>query len=85
MKLALPRGRHREPMPVLLRREELQMSYINEMLNRFDRWMVAVTFAEADESVTAMRFLRGRPKKRKVMRKETDVRTEERNRPVLRV
>lgn len=61
------------------------MRYFNDVLNKFDRLMAAVTFAEADEPVTAMSFLEETPRKRKAKRKDAEVRTEERKRPVLRV
>lgn len=61
------------------------MRYFNNVLNKFDRLMAAVTFAEADEPVTAMSFLEETPRKRKAKRKDAEVRTEERKRPVLRV
>jgi hypothetical protein len=61
------------------------MRYFNDVLNKFDRLMAAVTFAEADEPVTALRFLEETPRKRKASRKDAEARAEERKRPVLRV
>jgi hypothetical protein len=61
------------------------MARLNNILNRFDRWMAAVTFAEAGEPNTALSFLNQKPRKRNMKRKKSDVRTEERTRPVLRV
>ncbi len=61
------------------------MQHISKMLNKFDQWMAAVTFAEAGESQTAMEFLEKKPRKRNIRRKVTGIRKDNRKRPVLRV
>lgn len=52
-------------------------------LNKFDRLMAAVTFAEAGEHKTAIELMeKGQEKKQKRMVKKSEKRTEQR--PVLR-
>jgi hypothetical protein len=50
----------------------------------FDRWMTAITFAEANEHELALDFLHDRPQKK--VRKKTDVRIrrDEETRPQMR-
>ncbi|MBW1641599.1 MAG: hypothetical protein JRJ76_02045 [Deltaproteobacteria bacterium] len=53
-------------------------------LNKFDRLMAAITFAEAGESETAIKLMdQGQKKKQKRIVKKSDKRADQR--PVLRV
>ena len=61
------------------------MSGEKRRLNWLDRFMVAITFAEAGDHETAIAFMNEKPVKKK--RKRNRVRTERRveDRPVLRM
>ena len=61
------------------------MRKLKTMMNRFDRVMAAVTFAEAGEPDTALHFLSQKPRRKDFDRKKAVKRDQDRNRPVLRV
>jgi hypothetical protein len=55
---------------------------IKNWINRFDRWMIAITFAEAGQREMALDALGEKPKKRR--RTASRVRKNAEQRPVLR-
>jgi hypothetical protein len=55
------------------------------LIERFDRMMVAITFAEADERETALDILYDRPEKSKDQRVGSRITEQEETRPGLRL
>ena len=51
----------------------------------FDRWMMAITFAEANEHETALDILHDRPEKETRKRIDTRIRRSQETRPQLRI
>ena len=61
------------------------MFKLKDLINTVDRWMAAITFAQADEHGTALDILHDTPEREK--RKRTEIRTPQREekRPELRM
>ena len=61
------------------------MFNLKDLINTVDRWMAAITFAQAGESETALDILHDKPEKKK--QKWSDIRIERREekRPQLRM
>ena len=51
----------------------------------FDRLMVAITFAEANEHETALDILHGRPEKKRQKQTHIRIRNSEETRPQMRI
>lgn len=61
------------------------MFNFKELINKFDRIMAAVTFAEADEREKALDILYDRPAEIKDKRAESRISEQEETRPGLRL
>ena len=61
------------------------MFNLKELINRFDRIMAAITFAEAGESEKALDILYDQPEKKKERRIRTRIQRQEETRPGLRL
>ena len=53
--------------------------------NTVDRWMAAITFAQADERETALDILHDKPERKKQQRSTTRIERREEQRPELRM
>ena len=56
-----------------------------DRINKFDRWMAAITFAEADERGMAMEVMSRDLKKQKQKRTGVKIKKREKKRPDLRI
>jgi hypothetical protein len=65
-------------------REVIKMLGLKNRINWFDRWLTAVTFAEAGEPQTALEMRDRRPAQKKRRRKVNQPRDHHHDRPVLR-
>ena len=61
------------------------MFNLKELINRFDRIMAAITFAEAGESEKALDILYDQPEKKKERRIRTRIQRQEETRTGLRL
>ena len=61
------------------------MFNLKSLIDRFDRIMVAITFAEADEREKALDILYDKPEKSEEKRVRSRISRQEETRPVLRV
>ncbi|MBW1752448.1 MAG: hypothetical protein JRI92_04715 [Deltaproteobacteria bacterium] len=61
------------------------MFSLKDLINTVDRWMAAITFAQADESETALDILHDKPERKKQQRTEIRTPRREEQRPELRL
>ena len=61
------------------------MFSFKNLINTVDRWMAAITFAQADESETALDILHDKPEREKQQRTEIRTPRREDQRPDLRM
>ena len=61
------------------------MFSFKDLINTVDRWMAAITFAQADESETALDILHDKPEREKQQRTEISTPRREEQRPDLRM
>ena len=61
------------------------MFSFKDLINTVDRWMAAITFAEAGEDETALEILHDKPEREKQQRTEIRTPRREEKRPELRL